>query len=508
MAEQKTVLDLREIGASGLKRFSGFIYDEFLPELTGWKGLAIYKEMERNDPTVGAVLFAIRMLCRRVPWRVTPATQQPFDQEAAEFVETCMNDMSRSWADTVDEIFQNMLPSGHAPMELVYKRRAGPMSADPSFRSRYSDGRVGWRKMEVRAPDTIFRWQFDDHGGIQGLYQLAPPHYYQTYIPIKKLLLFRTTVDKNNPEGRSILRNAFRPWYMKKNLENIEAIGMERDLAGLPVAYCPPEIMSSGATQDQKATFAALKEIVTNIRRDEQEGLVMPLAYDQSGKPLYDLKLLSTGGARQFDTDKVINRYDQRIAMTMLADFLLLGHNASGNRSIVEKRTDVFATAIGAYLDIVADVVNRHGIPRLFELNPDLEVSDYPKLEHGDLESVDLDQLGTYIQKLAQSGFPLFPNPDLEKFLMKAGHMPEQLDPMKVAQELEVQPQKKEPGEMAVIPGDPVQEPNSIGYAPDMPTPGQPAVTPPVPPGPGYPDPLAPYQGPGNTQVPGGTGPR
>ena len=36
-----------------------------------------------------------------------------------------------------------------------------------------------------------------------------------------------------------------------------------------------------------------------------------------NGKPLYDLKLLTTGGSRQFDTDKVIQRYDHRIAMSL-----------------------------------------------------------------------------------------------------------------------------------------------------------------------------------------------
>lgn len=479
MAENDQVIDFRELGASGLKRFSGFIYDEFLPELTGWRGIQLYKEMNYNDPIVGSVLFAIRMLCRRVPWRVKPASEQPFDLEAAEFIESCMNDMSRSWLDVVDEVLQNVLPYGHAPDEIVYKRRTGP-SVNPSMNSKYSDGRIGWRKIEVRAPDTVWRWQFDDHGGIQGLFQLAPPHYYNTFIPIKKLLLFRTTVDKNNPEGRSVLRNAFRPWYMKKNLENIEAIGMERDLAGLPIAEVPPELLSKNASNDQKALAETIRQIVTNIRRDEQEGVLWPMQYTAEGKQMYNLKLLSTGGQRQFDTDKVIQRYDTRIAMTLLADFIMLGHNAGGNRSIVEKRADLFTTAIGAYLDIIADVVNRHGIPRLMELNPDMQISNYPEIAHGDLESMDIDVIGTFIQKLAAAGAPLFPNPDLEKWLMKIAHAPEPVDPMKVAQGLEIQPRKTVSAtNVTVIPADPVEEPSGTVYAADMPTPGMPPVNPP-----------------------------
>ncbi|WP_155274431.1 hypothetical protein [Piscirickettsia salmonis] len=45
--------------------------------------------------------------------------------------------------------------------------------------------------------------------------------------------MFRTTSRKGNPEGRSILRNAYQPWYYKKNLESIESIGIERNLVGL-----------------------------------------------------------------------------------------------------------------------------------------------------------------------------------------------------------------------------------------------------------------------------------
>ena len=70
---------------------------------------------------------------------------------------------------------------------------------------------------------------------------------------MEKCLLFRTQTHKNNPEGRSILRNAYRSWYFKKRIEEIEGVGIERDLAGIPIAYVDPAIMSAGATADQQA---------------------------------------------------------------------------------------------------------------------------------------------------------------------------------------------------------------------------------------------------------------
>lgn len=473
----KQIIDFRQLGVSGLRRFSGFVLEDFLSQLQQWQGIDIYREMSWNDPDVGAALFGIRMMCRRVKWRVEPASQQVFDVQAAEFVDTVVNEVERGFNEIIDEILFHELPFGHAPMEITWKRRCGPDQTNPAMKSRYSDGRIGLRKLEIRHPDTIWRWEFDDLGGILGITQLAPPRYLSTFIPIKKMLLFRTTTQKNNPEGFSVLRNAYRPWYMKKNIENIEAIGIERDLAGLPVAHVPPDLLSSKASEEQQALLARIQKMVINIRRDEQEGIVWPMAYDSNNNPLYKLELLSTAGHRQFDVDKTINRYRQQIMMTVFADFLLLGHNSSGNRSIVEKRSDLFCTAVGAFLDGIATVFNSYFIPRLMELNPDIQMSDYPKLKHGDLMSQDLEVLGTYFKNLSMAGMPLWPNFDLQKFLMEAAHAPHPVDPMKIATELEIQPKKvNQPDETKVVlPANPQQVAGYVAPGFDIPDPGVPA---------------------------------
>jgi hypothetical protein len=415
-------MDMRELGQTGLKRFSGFLYEEFLKELTGERAIEVYKEMGWNDPTCYAILFAITMLCRRVKWFVEAASSSNReDQAAGEFLETCMNDMSSTWIDTLTEIL-SMLQYGYSVHEIVYKRRCGDVF-DPSMRSKYEDGRIGWRKIPIRSQDSIYRWQFDDNGGIQGVEQLAPPHYYRITIPVEKMLLFRTTTFKNNPEGQSVLRGAYRSWWMKKQIENIEAVGVERDLAGLPMALVPPEIMSKNASADQKAQLAAITNIVTNIRRNAQEGVIMPMDYDAGGKLRFELKLLSTGGTRQFDTSGIINRYDQRMAMTVLADFMLLGQDKVGSFALSSSKTNLFATAIGSFLDIIADVFNRYAIPRLFALN-DFSITDYPKIKHGNLGSVDLNELGTFLRNCAQSGIMLAQGPDAQKHLMEIAGLP------------------------------------------------------------------------------------
>ena len=84
----------------------------------------------------------------------------------------------------------------------------------------------------------ICPWEYDDSDNLIGMTQQPPPDYGLFTIPMSKAMLFRTESVKDNPEGRSILRNAYRSWYFKRRIQEIEAIGIERDLAGLPVIHC------------------------------------------------------------------------------------------------------------------------------------------------------------------------------------------------------------------------------------------------------------------------------
>lgn len=401
----------RELGVTGLSRDGGVVRDEYLRELQGDRWLAVVREMG-NDPIVGAILFAVEMLLRRVPMTVKPMDESQPAQDLAQFVEECIGDMSADWADTLAEIL-TMLPYGWAYLELVYKRRGGDVDA-PESRSRYSDGRIGWRKWAVRGQETRERWEFDDAGGVQGMWQRSD-NGVAVLIPIEKALLFRTTQRKSSPEGRSILRSAYRAWYFKRNVENIEGVGVERDLAGLPVAKVPASVLA-GQGDNERAQLAAIKEIVTNIRRDEQEGVIWPLVRDENGNELYQLELLTTGGTRQFDTSAIIQRYEQRIAMSVLADMILLGHEAVGSYALSATKASMFKTALTAWLTSIAGVINAHAIPRLLRLNG-MDVALAPQVAFGAVGDVDIDTVIAFVNQMAAAGMQFFPSPELENKL-------------------------------------------------------------------------------------------
>ena len=421
--KKATSTDFMEIGSTGLQVYDGQVREEFLNALRGRTAYRTYREMRDNDPVVGAVIQAISMLMRSVEWQVEPS--DPDNEQASDvatFVGQCMTDMTTTWEDMLAQIM-SYLTYGWSFFEIVYKYRKG--WTDGGERSRYSDGMIGWRKLAPRSQDTLERWNLDDNGGVKGMFQMNPTSGKGLIeIPIEKALLFRTSSVLNNPEGRSVLRNAYTSYYFKKRIQEIEAIGIERDLAGLPIAYVPPQLLSNNASAEETAALNEIKQIIRNIRRDEQEGVVFPLAYDpETGNLAYDIRLLSTGGDRQFDTDAIITRYDQRIAMTMLADFILLGHEKVGTQALSVSKVALFSQSLNAYLDGISSVFQNHAFPRLLKVN-NIDPNLTPQLTHAPVRNVDLKELGEYVTKLTGAGAELFPDDNLEAYLREVGGLP------------------------------------------------------------------------------------
>ena len=418
-----------ELGRIGQLRYgsggaNSIFFEEFLHELRGVKGVHAYTEMADNDATVGAILFAIEMLMRQCDFHVEPGGNSEKDKEAAEFVESCMHDMERTWTDTLSEIL-SFLTYGWSYHEIVYKRRVGKTKS-PITNSKHADGLIGWRKLPIRSQDTLYGWEYNgDSDDLIGMTQAPPPHYTQITIPIEKSLHFRTRSRKDNPEGRSILRTAYRAYYFKKRLEEIEGYGMERDLAGFPVLYAPEDLPIWDEDPEMQQTLIRAEQIVSSIRRDAREGLVLP-GGKESG---WRLELLASGSRRQFDTNAIIDRYDKRIATSVLADFVMMGQQAVGSFALADNKTQIFAMAIGTYLDTICEVFNNQAIPRLIDINGEhfKGITDYPKMVHGDIEETDIEKYSAYIESMVGIGV-ITPDEELEKEVRRVGKLPEKLE--------------------------------------------------------------------------------
>lgn len=414
MQNGKKPVNFKQIGTTGLKRYGPYVYEEFIPELRWPYAGKIYQEMADNDPVIGAILYLAEMLIRGTSWSVEPASTSEADVEAAKFLESCMHDMDMSWANTISEIL-SMLTYGFSFHEIVYKIRRGPNESSPRYKSKYSDGRIGWRRLPIRAQTSLYQWTFNNEGDVTAFVQMAEPDYKVVSIPMSKGLLFRTRISRDNPEGKSLLRNAYRPWFFKKHFEEIEGIGIERDLAGFPVLKAPQDLdLWNEDDERMVALRARAEELVASVRRDSEEGILLPYGWE--------LELLSSGSSRQINIGETIDRYDNRIAITMLSDIILIGNNKAGSFALADTKQSMLAAALQAQLQNIADVFNNKAVPDLFKYNYFPNITDFPKIVPGQIQTPSLKELALILRAM---GLNIAGDMQLQNYLRHILGMPD-----------------------------------------------------------------------------------
>ena len=299
-----------------------------------------------------------------------------------------------------------------------------------------------------RAQESCNQWVFNEDGDVLGWWQWPPLSGNRVFLPAEKIMLFRTTNKKNNPQGKSMLRGSYTSYFRKVNLERIESIGVERELAGIPMLYVDPDLLASDASADFKAILAEYKRILKNVRQDQQAALIFPAVFNETGTHrLVEFSLVNSGSRRQIDTDKIIQRYAQNIAMCILADFILIGHNAVGSFALVEQKYDMFVLSLGSIADSIATVFNKNGIRKLWEMNG-FPTDRMPTMVPGELEKQDIAELSLAVQQLTASGWIKPGGLDDENFWRAMSGM---------APRVEMPPQA----------GDPVDDTNYLAH-PDM----------------------------------------
>ena len=391
-----------DIGRSGLRYSYGYVREEFIDELRQYRAVQTYKEMRDNDPIIGASMQAIEQTIRRVNWYVEAPKMSDgqMSMRSADFLQSCMHDMTCTWDEMMSEVV-SFLTYGWSWLEMTMKVRGGE-SRNDKLNSRYNDGKIGFKRISLRMQQSLYRWVFDEMGMLTGMEQVASPDYNLRIIPKDKSLLFRVKAEGNNPEGRSVMRNAFRPWYFKKIIEEIEAVGIERDLIGLPIVKGPDGFDIED--EENEGMKAEITTLLASLRRDEQDGIYLPFGWD--------IDLLGHSGAsrRQFDTDKVINRYDKRIATSLLTHAILLGSDRVGSFALGKTHVDdFFKVAVQGYLQTVSAIFNRFMVPYLFRQSSDMKglISDdkLPRLIPGKISAPTLGEVGEYIKNITDAGF-------------------------------------------------------------------------------------------------------
>ena len=375
-----------EVGVAGNTGHWGYAETgEYLAKLDGAAGRIIYDKMRRNDHQVKAVLSAITLPIRQADYYMEPGSEEEEDVKIAKILEKALlKEMTITWDDTVRHALL-MLPFGFSVLEKVYE---------------YRDGLILPRKLDPRLPQSVLRWKYDkERRRLTHMIQ-QDTDWKEIEIPIEKLLIFTTEKEGDNWEGISILRPAYKAWYIKDTLEKINAIMHDRWGVGIPEMTVPKGI-ERGTPQWNEAQ-KLLEEVHAN-----EKGYIL-----KNEGWLFEVK----GGEKGKGTDVLgsIKYYDEAIATALLAMFISLGSSKTGNRSLGETFFDAFLMSIQAFADYIAEVINRFCVRELVNLN--WEVENYPTFKVKRVQSLALQAIGYLVQTGALKWSQVLEN-DLRKML-------------------------------------------------------------------------------------------
>jgi hypothetical protein len=128
------------------------------------------------------------------------------------------------------------------------------------------------------------------------------------------------------------------------------------------------------------------------------------------GKPtdkyLIEFELVSSNGKRSIDTRPVILGYQQDIARSVMADFIMLGSGDKGSFALSKSKTDLFLSSLEVYINAIKGVLNNDFLPKLWGLNA-FDKDYMPTIEAGRVAPVNLDELGRFVRNVTAANILL-----------------------------------------------------------------------------------------------------
>jgi hypothetical protein len=328
---------------TGISIWRGTISEEYLPELKPWnRAFKVFQEME-DDAVIGTLYESIIVPLLDSKFDVHPASNAAIDLEVADFIRAnTIESESFDWIDHVRDQLE-MLSYGFALCEKVLEKR--------------QDGLLWLADLIPIGQETLHSWgPLDDHGRITAFIQQTLgtiPGPSIRIAPVEKLILSSFRPRKRNPMGRAISRALYRPWYFKKNLEVVEAIGAERDVGNVPVAVLGEGLYTS-------EDMGNLKLGLEGLRIDETSHLIVPHGTE--------IRPFGSGG-KVYDVRGIIRDWAHLIRQRFFMDFVSFGTESVGTQALAKEVTGFFSLALGSIQrELIADW-NKQLVPWILQWN-------------------------------------------------------------------------------------------------------------------------------------------
>jgi hypothetical protein len=358
-----------------------------MSELEPPSGLTKFRNMRLNDPIIGGLMLRLENVFKHADWEIVgPNTS---------LISSQLESLPYGMASLISDMTSSFV-FGFSLNEKVWQAKNGKIvlkDVEPRYQTTIDD---------FRDDKAIQRWS----GG-------------SAEIPIAKCVHFVPIEHCRNPYGESFLRQVYKPYYYKSSIEAAEALGIDRDLGGLPVLTAPEGFDFNKADTDSPsydasyaATLTWANTLVGDVRRDHVEGVVKPYGWE--------LEILRGETRTTIPTVEIINRYNTEIAVGLLQTFAVLGGFASTNNTNVTELVEDFHFICNAFLQMIARTIERQLIRDICILN---DKTTTPTFRFKDVQRRDIDKLASFVVRLVKEGV-IDPTITLEKSMLEKINVP------------------------------------------------------------------------------------
>lgn len=400
--------------------------------LRGAEKWRTYTELLVNIAIVAAGVRYFLNLVSHGGWNFEAADpSNPEAVEIAKAVDAIVNDMETPWPRVVRRAAMYRF-YGFSVQEWTAKRR--------------DDGTTGLFDVAPRPCHTIAKWDTDETGRVVGIVQQDPKSFREIYLPRGKVVYVCDDSIADSPEGLGLLRHLVEPAARLKRLQDLEMVGFDTELRGVPKLFAPLAELQSLVRRgqlsdaDKEAVLAPLKEFMENHVRGRETAIMLDSdtfasvdpSVPPSGVRKYDIDLLQGSGNGQAEANAAIDRIAREMATVLGVEGLLLGGSKTGAYALAEDKSHNFYLILDSTLNELAWTFKRDLVDTIVELNgwpPELA----PKAVPDKASIQDVEKVARTLAALAQAGAVLDPSDPAINVLRKRLSLPPAPDPAKDA---------------------------------------------------------------------------
>ena len=429
-AAKENALTGKTLGTKGNKIYSGYISsNEKSSKLQGTEKYTTYQNILANTSIAAAGTRFFLNLVAKAEWKYQFADD---------------NDKAK-YEDRLYKVWSSCGTPWHRIVRRTAMYRFHGFSFQEWTAKQLDDGTIGYLDIQSRPQFTIEQWNVDpDTGFVNSVGQRNPQTGALIELPRNKMIYAIDDCMSDSPEGMGIFRHIVNSANRLTAYENLEGIGFETDLRGIPIGRAPllrlkHQLEVGNITQSEyDSALSGLDAFLQNHIKGNQTSLMLDSATytnsDESesisGVKMYDMELLQGSSNSQDAAAKAIERLNYEIARVLGVEGLLVGGSGAGSQALSRDKSSNLFLLVDSTLKELSEIYENDYLVPLWKMNG-WDMNDIPEMKTESIQFRDVTAMTQALSGMAQAGAVLAPDdPAINEMrdLMGLSHQSEPTD--------------------------------------------------------------------------------